>query len=103
MSLDVHSLKKMAAALKKDAGPGTVLAKGLLGLGTGMALGYGGMKGIEALRGKPIQSTTAALTLPLATGALGLAAPLFHHEMLRRMRESHLKRQEGGGREPQGS
>ena len=57
------------------------IAQGSLGFGLGTGVGYAGMKGVEAISkrvgGKPISPTMARRLLPLATGALFAAYPVW--------------------------
>jgi len=75
--------------------PALTLGKGVLGLGVGTVAGYLGTKGVDwALQraGHPGVSSTMQWTMPLASGAMGLAAPYFHEKMVQQMRDNHLKR-----------
>ncbi len=57
------------------------IAQGSLGFGLGTGVGYAGMKGVEEISkrvsGRPISRTAARRLLPIATGALFAAYPVW--------------------------
>lgn len=89
---------KTAAKEEKPPHPGVTLAKSLAGFGTGTALGYLGMKGVDRLLraggGQGLPQHTALKALPIVTGLGGLAYTQMQNKTLKKMRENHLKRQE---------
>ncbi len=89
---------KQAEAEEKAPHPGVTLAKSLGGFGLGMAGGYAGMKGLDALMraggGKGLPKHVALKALPVVTGLGGLAYQQMQNRTLDKMREDHLNRQE---------
>ncbi len=87
--------KKTKTAAEEEGAAASVLGKSLLGFGAGTALGYAGLKGFDALAGKPVVSSPAArAALPVIGGALGMAYPHLHSMTVEKMRRAHLKKQE---------
>lgn len=97
---------KTAEEKKRDT-PAKVLGRSLGGLALGSAVGtavpYVLDKGLERYRGRGLMSPTTAMKVgPVVGGILGVATPLFHHEMSRRMIATHKKNMEEdrGGQRP---
>lgn len=112
--MSIQPVPGPAPQMRKDAAfedpkkPSTakVLGSSLLGMGAGMGLGYGALKGIDALSrasgGKGVPPGLAHAAMPFVGGAVGLAAPLLHYATLERMREEHARKQQMGAQEAPG-
>jgi len=78
---------------KKPPHPMLTAAKYLGAYGLGTVLGYGGMHGVQKLRGKPF-SPALSRGVPLLSGLATLAFTHSQNELFNRMKEDALKRKE---------
>jgi hypothetical protein len=120
MSLDVRSICVMSNTLIKAAEeekakseekpehPAMTMGKSVAGLGTGLGLGYIGMKGVdEAVKLKQMKAGVpkhlakgvgpgaAKWALPAGAAVLGMATPYFYQGTVDKMRDNFKKRQGG--------